>query len=161
MGSARLTLGALAYMALPALLVFAEPDFGTALVYAAVTLGHAVRAGRAVAALRWLGLGFVVAMAMVFSIMPGIGVPVIKQYQMDRLTAFLHPSSSNIQGDGYHLTQSMIAVGHGGVGGTGSPAPRRRGSTTCPSTRPTSSSRWWARSAASSARSGCWRSTRC
>jgi len=55
----------------------------------------------------------------VFSIMPGLGVPVIKQYQMDRLTAFLHPSSSNIQGDGYHITQSMIAVGHGGVGGTG------------------------------------------
>src|SRR5438477_47491 len=38
-GPARLTLGALAYMALPAMLVFAEPDFGTALVYAAVTLG--------------------------------------------------------------------------------------------------------------------------
>ena len=67
----------------------------------------------------WLGLGFVVALAMVFSIMPGLGVPIIKQYQMDRLTAFLHPNSSNIQGDGYHITQSMIAVGHGGVGGTG------------------------------------------
>ena len=46
-------------------------------------------------------------------------MPVLKQYQLDRLTAFLHPSSSNAQADGYHLTQSEIAVGHGGVTGTG------------------------------------------
>jgi rod shape determining protein RodA len=116
---AQLTLGALAYMALPALLVFAEPDFGTALVYAAVTLGMLFVLGAPWRHFAWLGLGFVVALAMVFSIMPGLGVPIIKQYQMDRLTAFLHPNSSNIQGDGYHITQSMIAVGHGGVGGTG------------------------------------------
>ena len=104
---------------LAALLVFAEPDFGTALVYAAVTLGMLFVLGAPWRHFAWLGLGFVVALAMVFSIMPGLGVPIIKQYQMDRLTAFLHPNSSNIQGDGYHITQSMIAVGHGGVGGTG------------------------------------------
>jgi rod shape determining protein RodA len=56
---------------------------------------------------------------MVFSILPGLGVPVLKQYQQDRLTAFLHPTSSNVQADGYHLYQSMIAVGHGGTTGTG------------------------------------------
>src|SRR5204862_3274040 len=62
---------------------------------------------------------FVVMIAMVFSILPGLGVPVLKQYQQDRLTAFLHPTSSNVQADGYHLYQSMIAVGHGGTTGTG------------------------------------------
>src|SRR5205085_5948843 len=36
-----------------------------------------------------------------------------------RLTAFLHPSSSSAQTDGYHLTESQIAIGHGGPFGTG------------------------------------------
>jgi rod shape determining protein RodA len=115
----RLTWGAIAYMFLPALLVFAEPDFGTALVYAAVTLGMLFVLGAPWRHFAWLGLGFVVMIALVFSILPGLGVPVLKQYQQDRLTAFLHPTSSNVQADGYHLYQSMIAVGHGGTTGTG------------------------------------------
>jgi rod shape determining protein RodA len=115
----RLTWGAIAYMALPALLVFAEPDFGTALVYAAVTLGMLFVLGAPWRHFAWMGLAFVVAIALVFSILPGMGVPVLKQYQQDRLTAFLHPTSTNLQTDGYHLYQSMIAVGHGGTTGTG------------------------------------------
>ena len=118
-GPGRLTLGALAYMSLPALLVFAEPDFGTALVYAAVTLGMLFVLGAPWRHFAWIGLAFVVAIALVFSILPSVGVPVLKQYQQDRLTAFLHPSQSNSQSDGYHLTQSMIAIGHGGSFGTG------------------------------------------
>jgi rod shape determining protein RodA len=118
-GPTRLTLGALAYMTLPALLVFAEPDFGTALVYAAVTLGMLFVLGAPWRHFAWMGLAFVVAIALVFSILPGMGIPVLKPYQQDRLTAFLHPTSSNLQGDGYHLYQSMIAVGHGGTTGTG------------------------------------------
>jgi rod shape determining protein RodA len=116
---ARLTLSALAYMALPALLVFLEPDFGTSLVYAAVTLGMLFVLGTPWRHFAWLGLAFVVVIAMVFSILPGMGMPVLKQYQQDRLTAFLHPGQSDQQGDGYHLTQSMIAVGHGGPFGRG------------------------------------------
>ncbi len=118
-GPARMTLGALGYMTLPALLVFAEPDFGTALVYAAVTLGMLFVLGAPWRHFAWLGLGFAVAIALVFSILPGMGVPVLKQYQMDRLTAFLHPGQSDLQGDGYHITQSTIAIGNGGVEGKG------------------------------------------
>jgi rod shape determining protein RodA len=118
-GPTRMTLGAIGYMALPALLVFAEPDFGTALVYAAVTLGMLFVLGAPWRHFAWMGLAFAVTIAMVFSILPGMGVPVLKQYQQDRLTAFLHPSSSNLQGDGYHLSQSVIAIGSGGVQGKG------------------------------------------
>ena len=114
-----MTLGALGYMALPALLVFAEPDFGTALVYAAVTLGMLFVLGAPWRHFAWMGLGFAVAIALVFSILPGMGVPVLKQYQIDRLTAFLHPGQSDLQGDGYHLSQSTIAIGSGGVEGKG------------------------------------------
>ena len=115
----KLTLMALGYMAVPALLVFLEPDFGTSLVYAAVTLGMLFVLGTPWRHFAWLGLAFVVVIAMVFSILPGMGMPVLKQYQQDRLTAFLHPGQSDQQGDGYHLTQSMIAVGHGGPFGRG------------------------------------------
>jgi rod shape determining protein RodA len=118
-GPTRMTLGALGYMTLPALLVFAEPDFGTSLVYAAVTLGMLFVLGAPWRHFAWLGLGFAVAIALVFSILPGMGVPVLKHYQMDRLTAFLHPGQSDLQGDGYHLSQSTIAIGSGGVEGKG------------------------------------------
>jgi rod shape determining protein RodA len=118
-GPTRMTLGALGYMALPALLVFAEPDFGTSLVYAAVTLGMLFVLGAPWRHFAWMGLGFAVALALVFSILPGMGAPVLKQYQVDRLTAFLHPGQSDLQGDGYHLSQSTIAIGSGGVGGKG------------------------------------------
>jgi rod shape determining protein RodA len=118
-GPARMTLGAIGYMALPALLVFAEPDFGTALVYAAVTLGMLFVLGAPWRHFAWMGLAFAVAIAMIFSILPGMGIPVLKQYQQDRLTAFLHPGSSNLQGDGYHLSQSVIAIGSGGATGKG------------------------------------------
>jgi rod shape determining protein RodA len=115
----RLTLAGLGYMAIPAVLVFAEPDFGTSLVYAALTLGILFVLGAPWRHFAWLGLGGVVAIALIFSILPGMGVPVLKQYQQDRLTAFLHPDRIDPQGDGYHLTQSVIAIGHGGVGGRG------------------------------------------
>ena len=110
-GPTRLTLGALGYMALPALLVFAEPDFGTSLVYAAVTLGMLFVLGAPWRHFAWMGLGFVVALALVFSILPGMGVPVLKQYQQDRLTAFLHPASPTSRATATTSHQSMIAIG--------------------------------------------------
>ncbi|MDX6534473.1 MAG: rod shape determining protein RodA [Gaiellales bacterium] len=115
----RLTLVGLGYMTLPALLVFAEPDFGTSLVYASVTLGILFVLGAPWRHFAWLGLAGVVALALIFSILPGMGIPVLKQYQQDRLTSFLHPDRIDPQGDGYHLSQSVIAIGHGGVSGRG------------------------------------------
>ncbi|MGZ4482545.1 MAG: rod shape-determining protein RodA [Gaiellales bacterium] len=115
----RLTLLALAYMTVPALLVFAEPDFGTALVYAALTLGMLFVLGIPWRHFAWLALAGTVAIALIFSILPGMGVPVLKQYQQDRLTAFLHPSRTDAQGNGYHLSQSMTAIGSGGLEGKG------------------------------------------
>jgi rod shape determining protein RodA len=56
---------------------------------------------------------------MIFSILPGLGLTVLQPYQQARLTAFLHPSSTSAQTDGYHLTESQIAIGHGAVFGTG------------------------------------------
>src|SRR5262249_18299011 len=67
----------------------------------------------------WLGLAGVVSIALIFSILPGAGVQVLQPYQLDRLTSFLHPDQVDTQGNGYHLTQSKIAIGQGGVTGKG------------------------------------------
>ena len=115
----KLTLMALGYMAVPALLVFLEPDFGTALVYSAITLGILFVHGAPWRHFVWLGLAGVVVLALVFSILPAAGVQVLQPYQKDRLTSFLHPDRVDTQGDGYHLTQSQIAIGNGGVTGRG------------------------------------------
>ena len=115
----QLTLAAIAYMSVPALLVFMEPDFGTALVYAAITFGMLFVNGAPWRHFAWMGLAGVVAIAMIFSILPGAGIEVLQPYQKDRLTSFLHPDQVDTQGNGYHLTQSKIAIGSGGITGKG------------------------------------------
>jgi rod shape determining protein RodA len=114
-----ITLLAIGYIALPALLVFVEPDFGTALVYAAIVFGVLFVYGVPWRHFAWMGLAGVVAIAMVFSVLPGAGIQVLQPYQKDRLTSFLHPDQVDTQGNGYHLTQSVIAIGSGGVTGKG------------------------------------------
>ena len=118
-GPTRLTWIAIGFMAVPGLLVFIEPDFGTALTYAAITLGMLFVMGAPWRHFVWLGLAGVVAVALVFSVLPGLGVQVLQPYQQDRLTSFLHPDRIDPQGNGYHLTQSMIAIGSGGIDGKG------------------------------------------
>src|SRR5581483_2687612 len=90
-----------------------------ALVYAAVTLGMLFVLGIPWRHFAWLALAGIVAIALIFSILPGMGIPVLKQYQQDRLTAFLHPDRTDAQGNGYHLSQSMTAIGSGGMEGKG------------------------------------------
>jgi rod shape determining protein RodA len=55
----------------------------------------------------------------VFSILPGMGVQVVHGYQISRLTSFLHPNPNDTQSGGFQLRQSVIAIGNGGLGGTG------------------------------------------
>ena len=112
-------LAIIGYAIFPILLVFVQPDFGTALVYSAITLGILFVHGAPWRHFVWLGLAGVVVLALVFSILPAAGVQVLQPYQKDRLTSFLHPDRVDTQGDGYHLTQSQIAIGNGGVTGRG------------------------------------------
>jgi rod shape determining protein RodA len=104
--------------ALPILLVFLQPDIGTALVYAAAVLAVLFVAG-----IRWLHLGLI-GLAVLVSAMavlwwlPASGVQVLKPYQKDRLTSFTNPDSDP-RGATYNVRQSITAVGHGGLGGRG------------------------------------------
>ena len=106
-----LALGALALVAGEILL---QPDFGTMMVFVAILFGILLTSG---IQFRWL---------LVLALIGGIGVigmfklDVLKEYQKERLTAFLDPNADKGgQGFTYNYHQSLIAIGSGGVTGKG------------------------------------------
>jgi rod shape determining protein RodA len=101
----------------PTALVLAG-DLGSGLVYVVIALATLFVAGT-----KWthfallLTLG-ALAVTAVLVIAPKVGVEVLKPYQVDRLTSFLHPSED--PGDaGYQQNQSVIAIGSGERTGRG------------------------------------------
>lgn len=145
----------LAVLAVPFLLVFKQPDLGTALVFGAIALGMLywggaraswliVLASPLVAAVLyalslpvWLGWGLAMALLAWRSLSWGwwsalaVGAAnllagglgqmfwhLLKPYQQQRLVVFLDPSGDPL-GSGYHILQSEIAIGAGGVLGRG------------------------------------------
>ena len=115
--TARVMLAAL----VPAALVMAQPDLGSALVYVVVVLAILFVAGaswRHFAGLFALGA---VAIALVLVVAPSAGVHVLQSYQTDRLTAFLHPTDNPAK-QGYQQNQSKIAIGAGQKTGRGNQA---------------------------------------
>lgn len=101
---------AIAFISIPAGLVMLQPDLGTALAICASGVivmfvsglpfwwfGSAVTAGAA-------------AVPVLFSF--------LHDYQQKRILIFLDPESDPL-GAGYHISQSKIAIGSGGIGGKG------------------------------------------
>jgi rod shape determining protein RodA len=103
---------------LPAMIVMAEPDLGSAMVYVIGTLAVLFIAGAPWKHFAALGALFAVAIALVLVAAPAAGVEVLKPYQVDRLTSFLHPSV-NPGAEGYQQQQSKIAIGSGEKTGRG------------------------------------------
>jgi rod shape determining protein RodA len=102
----------------PILLVFLQPDIGTALVYGATILAALFIAGT-----RWTHLAAIaVAAALVVTavlwFLPAGGIDILKPYQQARLTSFLDPGNDP-GGTSYNLRQSKISVGSGGLTGRG------------------------------------------
>ena len=103
---------------IPAMLVVAQPDLGSGLVYIAIVLAVLFVAGTKwthFAALAGLGTVAIVVVALAA---PTVGVEVVKPYQVDRLTAFLNPSTDPAD-EGYQINQSLTAIGSGGKTGRG------------------------------------------
>lgn len=104
-------IGALIIVALPAALVLRQPDLGTTLLIIAPGLVVVFLAG-----VKWRIIGSGLAAST-------IAVPLfyrfgLKDYQRERIWTFLDPSRDP-SGAGYHITQSKIALGSGGVNGKG------------------------------------------
>lgn len=109
---ARVLIGSFLYMAVPILLIFKQPDLGTSLVLVAIWSGMAFIAGA-----RWWHLAlFLAAGVLLFAGMWHLNV--LKDYQKNRLIAFINPEADP-KDAGYHVLQSRIAIGSGQVWGKG------------------------------------------
>ena len=111
---------AMVHVAIPAVLVLAQPDLGTALVFIAILFGELYISGfspwRLLAA---LGVGAAgTASALVANLRYGIDVPFLRPHMINRLVSFVDPSADPT-GAGYQLQQSIIAIGSGRVTGNG------------------------------------------
>lgn len=97
-------------LAIPAVLIYLQPDLGTALILGAIWLGMAWTGGIAAWQLGVLGVaGLLAAPAIWFSLEP---------YMQDRVIAFLNPGSDPT-GQGYNAGQALISIGSGGLWGKG------------------------------------------
>ena len=106
---------------IPAMLVIAQPDLGSGLVYISIALAVLFVAGTPWTHFAALGGLAVTAIVVVLVAAPALGVEVLKPYQADRLTAFVNPEENPAK-EGYQQTQSQIAVGSGGKTGRGDEA---------------------------------------
>lgn len=102
-------LAPLGMTALVALLLVLEPDFGTACVVAATALGVIFLCGGPLRALFGCAAAGAVALG---------GLAVAAPYRLLRIQSFLDPWAEPF-GSGYQLTQSLIAIGSGGLLGQG------------------------------------------
>jgi len=118
LGSKRVTLVALAMVAAPALLVYQEPDFGSAMVMVALTVAMLYFYGTSWTHFAVLAGSGAVALVVALRILPMAGVHLIQQYQIQRLFVFLNPGEDP-GASGYNIIQSVIAVGSGALTGRG------------------------------------------
>jgi rod shape determining protein RodA len=98
--------------ALPALLVFLQPDLGTSIVIASMLVGVLVVAGA-----RGRQLGVLALMAVVL-ILGAFQLGLVKDYQIARLTGFFDPQNDPQRTD-WNRHQAEIAIGSGGLTGRG------------------------------------------
>jgi rod shape determining protein RodA len=102
----------LAAAAVPTLLILKQPDVGTVMVIGFVVFGVIALSGvRA----RWI-VGLVAVALLGIVIVAHLHL--LKQYQIDRFTAFTHPTQ-DAQSYGYNTNQARIAIGSGGIFGQG------------------------------------------
>ncbi len=105
------TVGALAVAGVPLLLIVLQPDLGTAMMFLAIVGGALILAGLRK---RTIVLFVVAALA----IGAGGWNLALKDYQKRRVTALINPQGDP-RGSGYQVIQSKIAIGSGGITGTG------------------------------------------
>ena len=95
---------------LPFGLVLLQPDLGSALILAAISVWIIMASSSPKRLIIWL-----IAITIVFMPLAKFG---LKDYQLQRLQSFIDPYSDPL-GTGYHVIQSTIAVGSGGIFGRG------------------------------------------
>jgi rod shape determining protein RodA len=96
----------------PVLLILAQPDVGSIMVFGFVVFGVLSLSG---VSMRWV-------VGMLLAALVGIVVithlHLLKHYQIERLTSFTRPGSAPAS-SGFNEQQARIAIGHGGLFGQG------------------------------------------
>lgn len=110
-GSVRVLVISLAIAAVPAGLVFAEPDLGSAIIFGAIWLGMITMTGA-----RWRHLAGLLAIALI--LLPFALIALVSDYQRDRINVWLNPESDPL-GSGWNVLQAEISIGSGGLLGKG------------------------------------------
>jgi len=118
LGAKRVTLVALGMVAVPAFLVYQEPDFGSAMVMVALTAAMLYFYGTSWTHFAVLAGSGVAALVVALEVLPMAGIHLIQQYQIQRLFVFINPGHDPGV-SGYNIIQSMIAVGSGALTGRG------------------------------------------
>jgi rod shape determining protein RodA len=95
----------------PILLILLQPDLGTTMLIVLNTIALMFLAGLPLRL--FIGGGLVVA-----AILPAVYSFLLLPHQRDRVLIFLNPETDPL-GAGYHLVQSKIAIGSGGIFGKG------------------------------------------
>jgi rod shape determining protein RodA len=95
---------------IPTVLVLKQPDLGTALTYIPI-----VAVGILLAGIRWQ---YLAAIAVLVGLAVPVGWRFLQPYQKARLISFRDPSADPLR-TGYQVIQSKIAIGHGGMWGSG------------------------------------------
>lgn len=100
-----------AYAFLICLLVFFQPDFGSAIIIFSIWFGMVLVAG-----ISWKHLAVLLISGVV--VFAGLWMFALREYQKERIMTFLHPLA-DIQDTGYNAYQSTVAVGSGELTGKG------------------------------------------
>jgi len=113
----------------PTTLVFLQPDLGSALVFGAILIGMmfvgganpikfgAIIIGEIGLVIIAIYLHLATNLPWPLSYLQGMPLP-MKDYQLDRLLVFIDPAKDT-SGEGYHVLQSIWAIGSGGLWGKG------------------------------------------
>lgn len=102
----------LALAGVPVALILLQPDLGTVMVITAIVTGVLVISGVRLTTMLALGLAGVAGVAL------AIVLGVFDRYQIERITAFANPEAGALT-FGYNTQQARIAIGAGGLFGTG------------------------------------------
>ncbi len=98
-------------VAVPTVLIARQPDLGTSLLVASSGIFAIFLAG-----MSWRLIGFVAMIGGAFA--PIMWFFLMQEYQKQRVITFLNPETDPL-GAGYHIIQSKIAIGSGGLQGKG------------------------------------------
>ncbi len=108
-----------AHVGIPMLLIFKQPDLGTAMVFAGILFGMLIMAGAPLPTLLGIygGGAALVILDIVLHLRYGVPIP-LHDYQLQRLLVFLNPYAY-YQSSGYQIVEAMITLGSGGLTGAG------------------------------------------